>query len=135
LFSNLELRWPLRFLLHHPANDPALTSIDSTSVVPSSVKVRWTGSLSYSANVGEMPKASGHQHSAIPVTRLGILSLETLNTFLPIEASPAIFIRYKTHPHLVNTIISSPVMEVRQNAAESITAPPGIDTRPMLQRS
>jgi glycine/D-amino acid oxidase-like deaminating enzyme len=33
---------------------------------------------------------------------------------LPIEASPAIFIRYKSQPDVVRTLISSPEMEVRQ---------------------
>ncbi|MNH75992.1 hypothetical protein D3C87_1602080 [compost metagenome] len=41
---------------------------------------------------------------------------------LPIEASPAIFIRYKTQPNLVNTIISSPEMEVRQGPEGTLLA-------------
>lgn len=45
----------------------------------------------------------------------GITQLtETLNLPLPIEASPAIFIRYRMQPDRVNTLISSPEMEVRQ---------------------
>lgn len=50
------------------------------------------------------------------------LLTETLNASLPIEASPAIFIRYKTQPDLVNTIISSPEMEVRQSSDGSLLA-------------
>jgi glycine/D-amino acid oxidase-like deaminating enzyme len=41
---------------------------------------------------------------------------ETLNLSLPIEASPAIFIRYRMQPDRVNTLISSPEMEVRQDS-------------------
>jgi hypothetical protein len=33
LFSNLELHWPLRFLLHHPAIDPALTLITREKII------------------------------------------------------------------------------------------------------
>lgn len=45
----------------------------------------------------------------------GITQLtETLNLSLPIQASPAIFIRYRMQPDRVNTLISSPEMEVRQ---------------------
>ncbi|MHC8406791.1 NAD(P)/FAD-dependent oxidoreductase [Pseudomonas sp. TMB3-21] len=39
---------------------------------------------------------------------------DMLNVSLPIEESPAIFIRYKAPANLVHTIISSPAMEVRQ---------------------
>lgn len=45
----------------------------------------------------------------------GITKLtDLLEVSLPIEASPAIFIRYKSQPDLVRTLISSPEMEVRQ---------------------
>lgn len=170
-----------------------------------SLEVRWTGSLSYSASLGEVPQASGQQPSATLVSRSRILALEpnlknppqhalyeaeegaldavqathaliagaqahgakvftqarvlgfmtrsakvtgvetvmgnieadivvlaagtgitqlaeTLNASLPIEASPAIFIRYKTQPNLVNTIISSPEMEVRQSTDGTLLA-------------
>ncbi|MFS2202447.1 NAD(P)/FAD-dependent oxidoreductase [Pseudomonas sp. Pseusp3] len=170
-----------------------------------SLEIRWTGSLSYSASLGEVPPASGQQPSATLVSRSRILALEpnlrnppqhalyeaeegaldavqathaliagaqahgakvftqtrvlgfmtrsakvigvetvmgnieadivvlaagtgitqlteTLNASLPIEASPAIFIRYKTQPNLVNTIISSPEMEVRQSTDGTLLA-------------
>lgn len=46
----------------------------------------------------------------------GITALtEKLNATLPITASPAIFIRYKTQPNLVRTLICGPGMEVRQS--------------------
>lgn len=41
---------------------------------------------------------------------------------LPIEASPAILIRYKTQPNLVRTLISSPEMEVRQTPEGALLA-------------
>lgn len=41
---------------------------------------------------------------------------DRLEVSLPIEASPALLIRYKTQPNLVRTLISSPAMEVRQTA-------------------
>lgn len=45
----------------------------------------------------------------------GITKLTSLlEVSLPIEASPAIFIRYTSQPNLVRTLISSPEMEVRQ---------------------
>lgn len=47
---------------------------------------------------------------------------QMLNVSLPIEASPAIFIRYKTQPGLVKGIISSPEMEVRQTADGTLLA-------------
>lgn len=53
----------------------------------------------------------------------GIAKLtETLKVSLPIEASPAIFIRYTSQPNLVHTIISSPEMEVRQSANGTLVA-------------
>jgi glycine/D-amino acid oxidase-like deaminating enzyme len=45
-----------------------------------------------------------------------------LNVSLPIDASPAIFIRYQTQPGLVKGIISSPVMEIRQSADGTLLA-------------
>ncbi|WP_160108713.1 NAD(P)/FAD-dependent oxidoreductase [Pseudomonas izuensis] len=53
----------------------------------------------------------------------GITKLtQTLNMSLPIEASPAIFIRYPSQPNLVRTLISSPEMEVRQCAEGTLLA-------------
>lgn len=47
---------------------------------------------------------------------------QMLNASLPIDASPAIFIRYKTQPGLVKGIISSPGMEIRQSADGTLLA-------------
>jgi glycine/D-amino acid oxidase-like deaminating enzyme len=47
---------------------------------------------------------------------------QMVNVSLPIDASPAIFIRYKTQPGLVKGIISSPEMEVRQSADGTLLA-------------
>ncbi|KHA71287.1 oxidase [Pseudomonas chlororaphis] len=47
---------------------------------------------------------------------------QMLNVALPIDASPAIFIRYKTQPGLVKGIISSPSMEIRQSADGTLLA-------------
>lgn len=47
----------------------------------------------------------------------GITKLtDKLEVSLPIKESPALLIRYKTQPTLVQTLISSPEMEVRQTA-------------------
>ena len=47
---------------------------------------------------------------------------EMLEAPVPIEASPAIFIRYKSPLNLVQTLISSPEMEVRQSADGTLLA-------------
>ena len=53
----------------------------------------------------------------------GITKLtDKLDVPLPIEASPALLIRYKTQPDLVRTLISSPAMEVRQTAQGTLLA-------------
>ena len=58
----------------------------------------------------------------------GITKLtDMLGVSLPIEASPAIFIRYKSQPNLVHTLISSPEisspeMEVRQSSDGALLA-------------
>lgn len=53
----------------------------------------------------------------------GITKLtDRLEVPLPIEASPAIFIRYKAQPDLVHTLISSPEMEVRQSSDGALLA-------------
>ncbi|MFQ6571969.1 NAD(P)/FAD-dependent oxidoreductase [Pseudomonas sp. UM16] len=53
----------------------------------------------------------------------GITKLtDMLEVSLPIEASPAIFIRYKSQPNLVHTLISSPEMEVRQSPDGTLLA-------------
>ncbi|WP_419711013.1 NAD(P)/FAD-dependent oxidoreductase [Pseudomonas sp. NFX224] len=53
----------------------------------------------------------------------GITKLtDILGMSLPIEASPAIFIRYKSQPNLVHTLISSPEMEVRQTSDGALLA-------------
>ncbi|HGM5580278.1 TPA: NAD(P)/FAD-dependent oxidoreductase [Pseudomonas putida] len=53
----------------------------------------------------------------------GITELTSkLGALLPIEASPAIFIRYKSPPNLVHTLISNPEMEVRQSSDGALLA-------------
>lgn len=53
----------------------------------------------------------------------GITQLtQILNLSLPIAASPAIFIRYRMQPDRVNTLISSPEMEVRQASEGTLLA-------------
>ncbi|MBJ2243661.1 MULTISPECIES: FAD-binding oxidoreductase [Pseudomonas] len=61
----------------------------------------------------------------IVVTAAGIGTrklTDMLNVSLPIEESPAIFIRYKAPANLVQTIISSPAMEVRQEEDGTLLA-------------
>jgi glycine/D-amino acid oxidase-like deaminating enzyme len=45
-----------------------------------------------------------------------------LNISLPLAASPALFIRYKAQADMVNGVISSPAMEVRQGADGTLLA-------------
>ncbi|WP_214511138.1 NAD(P)/FAD-dependent oxidoreductase [Pseudomonas brassicacearum] len=53
----------------------------------------------------------------------GITKLTNLlDVRLPIDASPAIFIRYTSRPNLVRTLISSPEMEVRQTPEGALLA-------------
>lgn len=53
----------------------------------------------------------------------GITELaQTLHAPLPIDASPALFIRYKTQPDRVRTIVSFPEMEIRQGVDGSLLA-------------
>lgn len=53
----------------------------------------------------------------------GIVPLtDRLGVSLPIEASPAIFIRYTSTPGLVRTLISSPEMEVRHSSDGTLLA-------------
>lgn len=53
----------------------------------------------------------------------GITKLtDMLEVSLPINASPAILIRYKSQPNLVHTLISSPEMEVRQSSDGALLA-------------
>lgn len=53
----------------------------------------------------------------------GITKLtDLLEVSLPIDASPAIFIRYTSPPNLVRTLISSPEMEVRQTPEGALLA-------------
>lgn len=52
------------------------------------------------------------------ITRL----TDRLEVALPIEASPAIFIRYTSQPNLVRTLISNAEMEVRQSAQGTLLA-------------
>ncbi len=47
---------------------------------------------------------------------------DQLNVTLPIDASPALLIRYTTQPHRINTIISSPQMEIRQDTDGTLLA-------------
>lgn len=47
---------------------------------------------------------------------------DLLKISLPIEASPAIFIRYESQPNLVRTLISNPEMEVRQTPEGALLA-------------
>lgn len=47
---------------------------------------------------------------------------EPLGVALPIGASPALFMRYSAQPQRVNTIISSPTVEVRQQADGTLLA-------------
>lgn len=53
----------------------------------------------------------------------GITQLtDKLEVSIPINASPAIFIRYRSQPNVVHTLISNPAMEVRQSSDGALLA-------------
>ncbi|MFJ4246622.1 NAD(P)/FAD-dependent oxidoreductase [Pseudomonas sp. NPDC089741] len=76
-----------------------------------------TGFVTCNAVVRGVVTATGTIEADVVVLAAGtgISKLtEMLDVSLPINASPAIFIRYETEPNRVQGIISSPAMEVRQ---------------------
>lgn len=80
-------------------------------------QTRVLGFVTHGAKVSGVETTSGSIDADIVVLAAGtgITKLtDMLEVSLPIMASPAIFIRYKSQPNLVRTLISSPEMEVRQ---------------------
>ncbi|WP_339548272.1 NAD(P)/FAD-dependent oxidoreductase [Pseudomonas sp. RA_35y_Pfl2_P32] len=86
---------------------------------------RALGVTTVNGQVTGIETATGKIDADIVVVAAGIGTralTERLEAPLPIDEDPAIFIRYKAPANLVHTIISSPVMEVRQEADGSLLA-------------
>lgn len=88
-------------------------------------QTRVLGFVTQSAKVSGVETTIGIIDADIVVLAAGtgITKLtDMLEVSLPIKASPAIFIRYKSQPNLVHTLISSPEMEVRQSSDGALLA-------------
>jgi glycine/D-amino acid oxidase-like deaminating enzyme len=88
-------------------------------------QTRVTGFKTCNADVTGVETTAGTFDADLVVLAAGTGTLQLaqmLNVALPIDASPAIFIRYKTQPDLVKGIISSPEMEIRQSAGGTLLA-------------
>jgi glycine/D-amino acid oxidase-like deaminating enzyme len=118
----------------YAAQEGALDAVEATHALIAAAQAhgakvltqtRVLGFTTRNAKVTGVETATGVIDADIVVLAAGtgITKLtQMLNVPLPIEASPAIFIRYKTQPNLVNTIISSPEMEVRQSTEGTLLA-------------
>jgi len=88
-------------------------------------QTRVTGFTTCNADVTGVETTTGAIDADLVVLAAGTGTqqlTQMLNVSLPIDASPAIFIRYKTQPGLVKGIISSPEMEIRQSADGTLLA-------------
>ncbi len=88
-------------------------------------RTRVLGFVTQSATVTGVETTIGSLDADIVVLAAGtgITKLtDMLGVSLPIETSPAIFIRYKSQLNLVHTLISSPEMEVRQSSDGALLA-------------
>ncbi len=122
-----NLKHPPRHAFYN-AEEGALDAVQATHALVSAAQAqgakvltqtRVLGFTTQDATVTGIKTASANIDADIVVLAAGtgITHLTgMLNAPLPIEASPAIFIRYMSRPHLVRGIISNAEMEVRQNA-------------------
>ncbi|CAH0188263.1 Glycine oxidase [Pseudomonas sp. Bi70] len=88
-------------------------------------QTRVLGFVTQNAKVSAVETTIGSIDADIVVLAAGtgITKLtDMLEVALPIKASPAIFIRYKSQPDLVHTLISNPEMEVRQSPDGALLA-------------
>ncbi|WP_339460028.1 NAD(P)/FAD-dependent oxidoreductase [Pseudomonas sp. EA_105y_Pfl2_R69] len=128
-----NLKNPPRHALYN-AEEGALDAVEATHAL-------LTGAQAYGATVVTQTRVLGVTTQGATVTGVetttgiidadivvlaagtGITQLaDRLKVPLPIEASPAIFIRYTAQAKLVHSIISSPEMEVRQSADGTLLA-------------
>lgn len=128
-----NLRNPPRHALYK-AEEGALDAVEATHALLAGAQAhgakvltqtRVLGFTTRHAKVMGVETATGIIDADIVVLAAGtgITQLtERLKAPLPIEASPAIFIRYAAQPNLVHGIISSPEMEVRQGTDGTLLA-------------
>ncbi|MFU2327887.1 NAD(P)/FAD-dependent oxidoreductase [Pseudomonas sp. NFX98] len=116
------------------AEEGALEAVQATQVLIAGAEAHGAKVLTHTQVVGFTTRDAGvtgvktvtgiiEADIVVLAAGTGITQLtQTLKILLPIEASPAVFIRYKTQSNLVNTIISSPEMEVRQGPEGTLLA-------------
>lgn len=133
----LELEPNLKYPPESASYAPAEGALDPVTAVHALI----AGARAYGAKVLTQTPVLGFatQHATITgvETTTGIIDADVvvvaagtgitkltdrLEVSLPIEASPAILIRYKAQPNLVRTIISGPEMEVRQTTDGALVA-------------
>ncbi|WP_371858506.1 NAD(P)/FAD-dependent oxidoreductase [Pseudomonas sp. B11(2017)] len=88
-------------------------------------QTRVLGFVTQAERVTAVETTRGTLHADVVLLAAGTATAkltEQLGAPLPINASPAIFIRYSAPPNLVHTLISSPDMEVRQSADGALLA-------------
>ncbi|VVQ23382.1 Glycine oxidase [Pseudomonas fluorescens] len=128
-----NLKNPPPCALYH-AGEGALDAVQATHALIAGAQAlgaqlltqtRVTGFKTCNADVTGVETAAGTFDADLIVLAAGTGTqqlAQMLNVALPIDASPAIFIRYKTQPDLVKGIISSPEMEIRQSADGTLLA-------------
>ncbi|MCE1118728.1 FAD-binding oxidoreductase [Pseudomonas sp. NMI795_08] len=122
-----NLKHPPEFASYAPA-EGALDPVAATHALIAGAQAHGASLLTRTPVLGLVIQ---HAKVSAVETAMGIIDADTvvvaagtgitkltdrLGMSLPIEASPALLIRYKTQPDLVRTLISSPAMEVRQTA-------------------
>lgn len=116
------------------AEEGALDAVQATRALIAGAQVHGATLLTHTPVLGlqildgtgtGVVTATGKHDADVVVLAAGTatpLLADQLNVTLPIDASPAIFIRYQTQPQRVNTIISSPDMEIRHDADGNLLA-------------
>lgn len=118
----------------YDADDGALDAVQATHALIAGAQAhgakllthtRVLGFKTVNATVTGVETESGVIDADVVVLAAGTGSTklaDRLEVPLPIQASPSIFIRYKSPPNLVHTIISNSEMEVRQRADGALLA-------------
>ena len=127
--------------LRHPPRQASYNAEEGALDAVQTTRALVVGAQAHGATVFTQTRVSGFTFSGADVTGIettagplaadvivlaagtGTVQLaEMLDVSLPIDASPAIFIRFKTQADRLNGIISSPKMEVRQDADGALLA-------------
>ncbi len=128
-----NLKHPPEFALYD-AQVGAVDAVQTTHALIAAAKAQGANVLTHTqvlgfttlnARVTGLNTAAGNIDADLVVIAAGTGTkqlTDMLDVSLPIEESPAIFIRYKAPANLVHSIISSPAMEVRQGADGALLA-------------